>query len=35
MIVACSGHCEQEFVKKAWEYEFDEMMPKPIKDKVL
>ena len=29
MIVACTGHSEPEYVKKAWRYEMDELVPKP------
>ena len=28
-IIACTGHTEQEFVKKAWRYQMDEIIPKP------
>ena len=29
MIVACSGHSEQEFVQRAWASEIDEVITKP------
>ena len=31
MIVACTGHVEEEFIKKAWISEIDEVIPKPVK----
>ena len=31
MIVACTGHVEEEFIKKAWSSQIDEVLPKPIK----
>ena len=30
MIVACTGHTEEEFVQKAWRHQMDEILPKPI-----
>ena len=30
MIVACTGHVEEEYIKKAWACEIDEVIPKPI-----
>lgn len=30
MIVACSGHIEEEYLKRAWNCEIDEIIPKPI-----
>ena len=30
MIVACTGHVEDEFIKKAWACKMDEVIPKPI-----
>lgn len=30
MIVATTGHTEDYYIKKAWRYEFDEMLTKPI-----
>lgn len=29
MIVACTGHTEEEYIKKAWTYQMDEVLPKP------
>ena len=30
MIVACTGHVEDQFIKKAWSNEIDEVLPKPV-----
>ena len=30
MIVACTGHTEDEFIQKAWRYQMDEVVPKPV-----
>lgn len=30
MIVACTGHMEEEFIKRAWQHQIDEVLPKPI-----
>ena len=30
MVVAVTGHVEEEFIKKAWMYEIDEVIPKPV-----
>jgi YesN/AraC family two-component response regulator len=30
MIVACTGHTEEEYIKKAWRHEMDEVVAKPI-----
>lgn len=30
MIVATTGHAEDYYIKKAWRYEFDELLTKPI-----
>ena len=30
-IIACSGHTEQSYIEKAWIYEFDEFLSKPLK----
>ena len=35
MIVACTGHVEEEFIKKAWTFEIDELIAKPINPLVL
>jgi len=29
MIVACTGHTEEEYIKKAWFHQMDEVLPKP------
>ena len=29
MIVACTGHTENEYLKKAWRHQMDEVVPKP------
>ena len=28
-IIACTGHTESEYVKKAWSHQMDEIIPKP------
>ena len=30
MIVASTGHVEEEYIKRAWACEIDEIIPKPI-----
>jgi len=30
MIVACTGHCEQQYIEKAWRHQMDELIPKPV-----
>jgi len=30
-IIACSGHTEPLYIEKAWRYEFDEVISKPLK----
>ena len=35
VIVACTGHCEPEFIEKAWLSKMDELVPKPLKQKVV
>jgi CheY-like chemotaxis protein len=35
MIVACTGHSENEFIKKAWRYQMDEVVPKPANIEVI
>ena len=35
MIVACTGHVEEEYIKKAWTHEIDEVVPKPINFDIL
>ena len=29
MIVACTGHTEIDYIKKAWRHQMDEVVPKP------
>lgn len=35
IIVACTGHTEDEYIAQAWRSEIDELVPKPIKSKIL
>ena len=35
MIIACTGHTEQEYLLKAWRHQMDEILPKPVKFEVL
>jgi len=30
-VVACTGHSEEEFIRKAWQSKMDEVIPKPAK----
>ena len=30
MIVACTGHVEDEYIRKAWAHQMDEVIAKPI-----
>ena len=30
MIVACTGHVEDEFIKRAWVNQIDEVLTKPV-----
>lgn len=30
MIIACTGHTEEEFIKKAFDFEMDEVISKPV-----
>ena len=34
-MVACTGHVEEEFIKKAWMCDIDEVLPKPVNVDVL
>ena len=34
-MVACTGHVEEEFIKKAWICDIDEVLPTPINADVL
>ena len=35
MIVACTGHTENEYIKKAWRHQMDEVVPKPANIDVI
>jgi CheY-like chemotaxis protein len=35
MIIACTGHTEQEYIKKAWIHQMDEVVPKPVNVEVI
>ena len=35
MIVACTGHTENEYIKKAWRHQMDEVVPKPANTAVV
>ena len=35
MIIACTGHTEQDFIIKAWRHGFDELIPKPCNFEVF
>ena len=35
MIVACTGHVEEAYIKKAWQNEIDEVVPKPVNVEIL
>ena len=35
MVVACTGHTEEEYIQKAWRHEMDEVVAKPINIKVI
>ena len=35
MIIACTGHVEEQFIKKAWVNEIDEVIPKPVNVELL
>ena len=34
-IIACTGHTEEEYIKKAWRYQMDEIIPKPASIDVM
>ena len=34
-IVACTGHVEEDYIKRAWLYSIDEVLPKPINPDIL
>ncbi len=33
--MACTGHCEPEYVQKAWRHDMDEVVAKPLKLEVM
>ena len=35
MIVALTGHTEEEYIKKAWIHQMDEVIPKPTNVKII
>ena len=35
MIVACTGHTENEYIKKAWRHQMDEVVAKPATTEVI
>ena len=35
MIVAITGHTEDEYIEKAWENQIDEVVPKPTNVQVI
>ena len=35
MIVAVTGHYENEYIKKAWSHQMDELIPKPVNIEVI
>ena len=35
MIIACTGHTEPEYMKKAWTNEMDEVVAKPVPTDVI
>ena len=35
LIIACTGHTEDEYILKAWRHEIDQLIPKPIKAEAL
>jgi hypothetical protein len=35
MIVACTGHAEEEYIKKAWLYQIDEVIQKETNVQVV
>ena len=34
-IIAVTGHCEAEYIAKAWRHDIDEMISKPLQSSVL
>ena len=35
MIIACTGHTEEEYIQKAWIHQMDEVLPKPTNIDIL
>ena len=35
LIIACTGHTEQEYIKKAWCHQMDEIVPKPAQTDLM
>ena len=35
MVVATTGHTEQEFIEKAWLHQMDEVVPKPVNINII
>jgi len=35
MIVACTGHTEEEYIQKAWRHQMDEVLPKPTNVEIV
>ena len=35
MIVALTGHTEEEYIKKAWIHQMDEVIPKPTNVQII
>ena len=35
MIVALTGHIEEEYIKKAWIHQMDEVIPKPTNVQII
>ena len=35
MIVACTGHTENEYIKKAWNHQMDEVVAKPASIEII
>ena len=35
LIIACTGHVEEEFIKEAWLNDIDEVIPKPVNVDIL
>lgn len=35
MVIACTGHTEEEYIQKAWRHQIDEIVPKPVKAELV